>query len=205
MPIAGPEDLDLVISACEAITRSAEKLLTRCRRRRNSVLPISQLPTELMMVILKESLTTGIKYYLDLRTLRLVSKRSDIIWDCPLFWTTVLCDSPLTATALALERSQGLPLDIKFLCREIEVQYPKARHHHEAFVELVDDKFPRWRSVTLDVVNLDGMEKYLGDSAENAPIVDPQSHNAEPDLPMSGPALDRYRTTTVTNLVLSPN
>lgn len=156
-------ELDAAISACVEIASSAQKILARFRRQRNSALPVGQLPTELLTTILRQAVPRGFEYYQDLREVALVSRRwADIIWYTPSFWTVVVCDDSPATTALALRRSRGRPLDVKILCRRVHEVYPNLRHHHNAFTDLVERERSRWRSLTLDVDTSAGMERYLG-------------------------------------------
>lgn len=145
----------------------------RVRGQRNSVLAINKLPNELLTTILQDVIPRGFEYYQNLREIALVSRRwADILWNCPSFWTVVLCDDPRASTALALQKSQGLPLDVNVLCREVESVYPNLHHNHHTFTDLVDPEHSRWRSVTLDMDSLNGVEKYTGTLAANVRELD---------------------------------
>lgn len=105
----------------------------------------------------------GYDHYQDLYRLISTSKRfADIIQKCPTFWTVICCTNSRAIIKLALARSQGLPLEAKFLCNRPSLGLSGIRKHcHEYIRQMMWERSLRWRSLTLDVNALVHTERYL--------------------------------------------
>lgn len=147
-------------------------MLAVFRGRGNEALPINQLPTELLALIFQHATPKGIDYYSELRDVRLVSRRwADIVWNCPSFWSIVVCDDEPKNVRLALARSKGLPLDVMVLCNDAVKTLADKDHHHPHFDEVVRHESSRWRSLTLDVYSATEMPLYLSPHCPNLRVL----------------------------------
>ncbi|KAG8851740.1 hypothetical protein FRB96_009105 [Tulasnella sp. 330] len=116
-------------------------------KQRNSLLPISRLPTEVLIRIFKDYTDS----YRSPRSLTMVCTAwSRIVLDSPTLWSHVNSRSPPLAFLSSLSRSRDIPLDVTYCgsghrggddSEDIE--------ELEQFIDAVGGQVHRWRSATL--------------------------------------------------------
>lgn len=157
-----PKEFNLALSVCEEIAKSAEAMLAALRRRRNAVIPVDRLPDELLTLIILDAVPRGRKYYVSLRDARLVSKRwADVIWNCPFFWTSLVCSDHTKAAELALERSGDLEMDVRVLCTESPILATAEKHDHDPFDSLFLKHGYRCHTLAVNVFKVDMISRYI--------------------------------------------
>lgn len=106
-------------------------------KQRNSFVPVNRLPAELLIDIWKPILTPGIRYYKQLRRLRLVSTHwRNVIDQAACFWRVVSCCDTPKELEMAVSKSRGLSMDVYFGCRKA-VGAGHDTHDHTEFSKVI--------------------------------------------------------------------
>ncbi|KAG9028695.1 hypothetical protein FRB95_006169 [Tulasnella sp. JGI-2019a] len=152
------QELRAMESALELLKKRMECHISTKRRRRNSQLPISRLPHELLIEIFHLSLTTDDNYFDDLLDLALVSKDWNIVvFETPFLWTFIHSAHPRSPYSTTLAKSKGLPLRIKLEDVDPGPSY-LVDPEISRFLASIYKEVHRWRAVELDFQSCDSFQ-----------------------------------------------
>lgn len=189
-----PSDYDTAIAVCEGIVKTAQVVLADYRRRRNALLRINAIPTEILAQILYRSISDVVEpewvYYDELRKLRLVSTRwADIIDGLKTFWSSAYCHDSAQEVDMTIEKSRGGPLDVGFLCRDVVAVVGWHQHNHETFYNATIADAARWRSLKIRTGTMGDMERVL---TAHLPSLESLDVSFRYDEALTEPLLDNW-------------
>lgn len=141
-------DLSIVEKSTGMIQKRLHDYLAQYKRGRNDLLPVNQLPMEVLLQIFSATLddTRSTPFRIRaLHALASVSKRWDtLVRGSPSLWTVASTDGPSWQVSTMLRRSRHTPLDV--VIRNGAYQGDKWR---ESVLDPILHQSDRWRSLTL--------------------------------------------------------
>ncbi|KAG9042283.1 hypothetical protein FS837_011052 [Tulasnella sp. UAMH 9824] len=158
--------------ALEAIKKEFGSQFVVARQKRNALLPIFQLPSEVLVnifhICLESHLTCGVTKppYLDrLKTLASVcSSWLTLVRSTPSLWAVLESSCPITFLPVVLRNSKSSPLNIRSEWEAHNLRpCTKDKEHHRRFLQTVIDPnlTERWSSVYIDLPHDTGTIKEI--------------------------------------------
>ncbi|KAG8897600.1 hypothetical protein FRC01_011252 [Tulasnella sp. 417] len=174
-------------------------LTIQAKRERNSLLPINQLPTELLVDIFNSSLRTRSRRIYDLNAIASVAWRwNRIIKHTPMLWAVLDSTMPMKLVRTALQRAGDFPLTIKARWglkswdTESDLESMRGRTASEdgmTFLTTTLPKLAQWKHAHLKLVtgHLD-LKKHL---EQPAPLLERFSMDIQ--FRVGGPHIDLFQ------------
>lgn len=148
--------IDATSDILRALRTHIDGRLTQLLRRHNSLMPINDLPEELLVAILQQTSEDRDLFLDHLRNLASVqSSWWHLIKHTPAFWTDLNMNASKEVTALKLRLSQNAPLNIPICSLEWTLRGP------DRWMAQVEPHRDRIQSFTFSGPNIEGIAPYL--------------------------------------------
>ncbi|KAG9044446.1 hypothetical protein FS837_008119 [Tulasnella sp. UAMH 9824] len=169
------------------------------KREKNPLLPINQLPTELLVDIFIATIGAGSRRIYNLKVLASVAWRWDTtIKHTPMLWATLDSRMPPKLVKIAIQRSGDLPLTIRAYCglrwwstdSDMETRNASTSDEdHMAFLTTIFPKLARWKHARLKLGT--AMPDLMQNLEQPAPLLEKFSMKIQHGW--EGPQVDLFR------------